>query len=62
LGRWGPYNSGMRVTHHKPTVRGVDQLMYVGDDAAVENAVSSIPTPAKIALAVLVGWLLFGRR
>jgi len=52
----------MRVTHHKPTVRGVDQLMYVGDDAAVENAVSSIPTPAKIALAVLVGWLLFGRR
>lgn len=50
----------MRITHHKPAARGVNQLMYVGDDQAVENAVSVL-TPVKIAVLVAVGWLLFGR-
>lgn len=51
----------MAVTHHKPTVRGVSQLMYVGDDQAVENAIT-LPVPVKIAIGIAIGWFLFGRR
>ncbi len=50
----------MRITHHKPMARGVNMLMYVGDDQAVESATGALSTPVKVALAVVVGWLLFG--
>jgi hypothetical protein len=52
----------MKVTHHKPTVRGVNQLMYVGDDHAVESATTDWSTPVKVAIAAVAAWLLFGRR
>jgi hypothetical protein len=50
----------MRLTHHKPAARGVNQLMYVGDDQAVESATGALSTPVKVAIAVVIGWLLFG--
>jgi hypothetical protein len=34
--------------------------MYVGDDQAVEGATGALSIPVKVAIAVLVGWLLFG--
>lgn len=50
----------MQVTHHRPAARGVNQLMYVGDDAA------TAPTPwislTTVALVVVGAWLLFGRK
>jgi len=52
----------IRITHHKPAARGVNQLMYVGDDQAVEGATGGVSTPVKVAIAVVVGWLLFGGR
>lgn len=52
----------MRVTHERGAARGVSQLMYVGDDAAVEGATTSWPTPVKLAIGVAIGWLLFRRR
>jgi hypothetical protein len=48
----------MEIVHHKPAARGVSQLMYVGDDQAVEGATLALSTPVKIALAVVLGWLL----
>lgn len=51
----------MQITHHKPAARGVSQLMYVGDDGAVESALQ-IPLLAKAALALGALWWLFGRR
>jgi hypothetical protein len=52
----------MKLHHHKPAARGVNQLMYVGDDQAVESATATgaLSTPVKVAIAVVVGWLLFG--
>jgi hypothetical protein len=51
----------MQITHHKPAARGVTQLMYVGDDQAVETATQP-PTKlaALLALTVIVGagWML----
>ncbi len=52
----------MRLTHHKPAARGVNQLMYVGDDQAVESAASGMPASVKVAVAVVVGWLLLGTK
>jgi len=50
----------MRIEHHKPAARGVNQLMYVGDDAA--TAPSGIPV-LTIALVAAAAWLLLsGRR
>lgn len=46
----------MHIVHHKPAARGVSQLMYVGDDQAVENAVTA-PTPM-FRLGVVVGLVL----
>jgi hypothetical protein len=48
----------MQIVHHKPAARGVSQLMYVGDDQAVEGATSAISLPVKIAIAAAIGWLL----
>jgi hypothetical protein len=51
----------MRVVNHRPAARGVSQLMYVGDDHAVESAVS-VSTPVKIAVVIVIAWLVLGRR
>lgn len=51
----------MQVVQHKPAARGVNQLMYVGDDQAVESA-TALSLPVKLAIAAAVAWLLFGRR
>jgi hypothetical protein len=48
----------MRVPTSPPAARGVSQLMYVGD----AEVTSSLSTPVKIAIALAIGWLLFGRR
>lgn len=52
----------MKITHHKPFARGVNQLMYVGDDAAVESATGGWSTPVKVVIAAVAAWLLFGRK
>lgn len=52
----------MQITHHKPAARGVSQLMYVGDDQAVESATAPLSLPVKLAIAAVLGWLLFSRR
>jgi hypothetical protein len=52
----------MRVTHEKPFARGVTQLMYVGDDAALEGSTAEISTPIKVAIVAVIGWLLLRRR
>jgi len=52
----------MQITHHKPAARGVSQLMYVGDDQAVEGATAPLSLPVKLAIAAGVAWLLFGRK
>ena len=49
----------MRVPTAPPAARGVSQLMYVGDS---EPASTSVSTPVKIAIALAIGWFLFGRR
>ena len=51
----------MKITYHKPFARGVNQLMYVGDDAAVEGATSGLSMPVKVAIAAAAVWLLFRR-
>jgi hypothetical protein len=48
----------MQIVHHKPAARGVSQLMYVGDDQAVEGVTTSLSMPVKVAIAVALGWLL----
>jgi hypothetical protein len=52
----------MQIVHHKPAARGVNQLMYVGDDQAVEGATSTMSLPVKTAIVAVIGWLLFRRR
>lgn len=53
----------MQIVNHKPAARGVSQLMYVGDDQAVEHATGGLSTPVKLAIAgALAWWLLFRRR
>jgi hypothetical protein len=52
----------MKITYHKPAARGVDQLMYVGDDAAVESATGGLSMPAKLAIVAVAAWLLFWRK
>lgn len=42
----------MQIEHHPPAARGVASLMYVGDDEAVENAVSE-PTGLEIGIVAL---------
>lgn len=51
----------MQITHHKPVARGVSQLMYVGDDQAVERALA-IPTWLTIAAIGVLGFLAFKSR
>lgn len=48
------------MINHPPAARGVNQLMYVGDDQV--EATSSISTPLKLAVLAVAAWLLFGRR
>ncbi len=50
----------MRV--EPPAARGVSQLMYVGDDAAVETATASKTPIVALAVAGLALWLLFRKR
>lgn len=45
----------------RPRSRGVSQLMYVGDDEAVENAVR-VPPIAIAGLAALAIWWLTRKR
>lgn len=55
----------MKVETSPPAARGVNQLMYVGDDQAVESAATHIASPAvlvAIGAIALVGWLVFGGR
>jgi hypothetical protein len=51
----------MHLVRHPPAARGVSQLMYVGDDQAVERA-TGVSLPIKLAIAAAIGWLLFGRK
>jgi hypothetical protein len=51
----------MQIVHHKPAARGVNQLMYVGDDQAVEGA-TSMSLPVKLAIAAVIAWLVLGKR
>jgi hypothetical protein len=51
----------MQVIQHKPVARGVTQLMYVGDDQAVEQA-TGVSLPVKVGVVLVLGWLLFARR
>jgi hypothetical protein len=50
----------MKIERHKAAARGVNQLMYVGDDQATEQASGSLPMVAKVALVAVAGWLIFG--
>lgn len=52
----------MKIERHKPVARGVNQLMYVGDDQAVESASSTWSLPMTIAAIAAAAWLLWGRR
>lgn len=52
----------MQIVHHKPAAKGVSQLMYVGDDQAVEGATSAMSLPVKVAIVAALGWLLFRGR
>lgn len=52
----------MQIERHKAAARGVNQLMYVGDDQAPEQAAGSLPTVAKVALVAVAAWLLMGGR
>lgn len=49
----------MQIERHRPVARGVNQLMYVGDDQAVESAVR-MPSPL-VLVAIAAAWLLWGR-
>lgn len=51
----------MDIIQHKPAARGVNQLMYVGDDQATESSYS-LTLPVKVAIALAAAWLLFGKR
>ena len=51
----------MQVVHHKPAARGVTQLMYVGDDQAVEGAIA-LDLPVKIGAIAFLAWLVFRRK
>ncbi len=50
----------MDIIQHKPVARGVNQLMYVGDDQAVEGPYT-LTLPVKVAIALAAAWLLFGK-
>ena len=53
----------MKVETSPPAARGVNQLMYVGDDQA--SAATHIASPSvlvAIGAIALVGWLVFGGR
>lgn len=52
----------MQIVHHKPAARGVSQLMYVGDDQAVEGATAVLSMPVKVAIVVALGWLMLRRK
>jgi hypothetical protein len=54
--------SGVKITYHKPAASGVNQLMYVGDDAAVESATGGLSMPVKVAIAAVAAWILFWRK
>lgn len=50
----------MQITRHRPAASGVNQLMYVGDDAATAPAAGVSLTT--LTIVVLGAWLLLGRR
>ncbi len=47
---------------HRPRSRGVSQLMYVGDDDAVENATSgpNLTTTAQLVGVAALAYAVFG--
>lgn len=51
----------MKIVKHPPITRGVTELMYVGDDEAVEKATSVFTPGAKLALASMATglWLAY---
>jgi hypothetical protein len=42
----------MRIVRHRPITRGVTELMYVGDDQAVENATKTV-SPIMVGAGLL---------
>jgi hypothetical protein len=51
----------MRIQHHKPAARGVNQLMYIGDDGtSMEGATGTLSL--KLAIGAVVVWLLMKSR
>lgn len=48
-----------KIIHHKPYARGVSQLMYVGDDEAVEKALAMRTVGLGIAGVVL--WMILSK-
>ena len=50
----------MKIETRPPAVRrGVTQLMYVGDDDAVERVVPQMSAGKKLAIGVGIGFLLY---
>lgn len=55
----------MRINYHRPTSKGVTQLMYVGDDGDGLGAIGGFPTGPVwywLAGAFAIGWLLGKKR
>jgi len=53
----------MNIVTHAPAARGVNQLMYVGDDQAVEASLGmSSRTLVAIAAVGVLFWLFGGRK
>jgi hypothetical protein len=52
----------MKIVNHRPASRGVTQLMYVGDDEAVDGATSSMSKGLLAVLAVIAGAILLTRK
>ena len=48
----------MQITRHKPAVRGVSQLMYVGDVDDRPMVINVGP----LAIAALLAWLILRKR
>lgn len=43
----------MEIKRQRPFARGVDTLMYVGDDAATEAATSPMPSTTTLGIGLL---------
>ena len=48
---------GVQIVKHKPVTRGVTELMYVGDDEAIEKSTAISPPRMAMAAAGLLAAL-----